>query len=72
MSDYLSTLTDAQLEEIYNAASLSCDADLSDAVLLEILKNRPDFCPGDNYELMWELQDWGWHGGVTQEDRDAR
>ncbi len=67
----LSLLTDAQLEDAYNDASLSCDADLSDAVLLEILKNRPEFCP-DSYDLQWELEDWGWNGGVTQEDRDAR
>jgi len=68
---YLSCLTDAQLEDAYNGANLTCDADLSDAILLEILKNRPAFCPQD-YDLQWELEDWGWNGGATQEDRDAR
>ena len=67
----LTLLTDAQLEDRYHDATLTSDADLSDAVILEILKNRPDFCPHD-YELQWELEDWGWKGGVTQEDRDAR
>lgn len=67
----LSTLTDAQLEDRYNDANLTSDADLSDAVLLEILKNRPDFCP-ESYDLQWELEDWGWNGGASQDDRDAR
>ena len=67
----LSTLTDAQLEDAYNDASLASDADLSDAVILEILKNRPDFCP-ESYDLQWELEDHGWNGGASQEDRDAR
>lgn len=68
----LSTLTDAQLEDLYNDSFFNtADNDLSDRVLVEILKNRPDFCP-DSYDLQWELEDWGWNGGVTQEDRDAR
>ena len=67
----LSTLTDAQLEDAYNNASLASDAHPSDAVILEILKNRPDFCPQD-YDLQWDLEDHGWNGGASQEDRDAR
>jgi hypothetical protein len=67
----LTILTDAQLEDAYNDSNLTCDADLSDAVIQEILNNRPAFEP-QTYDLMWELQDCGWNGGATQEDRDAR
>lgn len=68
----LSTLTDAQLEDAYNDSFFNTsDTDLSDAVILEILKNRPDFCP-ETYDLQWDLEDHGWNGGATQEDRDAR
>lgn len=68
----LSILSDAQLEDAYNDSCFNTgDTDLSDAVILEILKNRPAFEP-QTFDLMWELQDCGWNGGATQDDRDAR
>ena len=71
-TDRFQGLTDAQLEDVYNESFFNtADADLCDAVILEILNNRPDFCP-ESYDLQWDLEDHGWNGGATQEDRDAR
>jgi hypothetical protein len=39
--------------------------------VLKVLLTREDFHP-QSYDLLWELQDAGWNGGCTQEDRDAR
>jgi hypothetical protein len=36
-----------------------------------VLLQRPAFSPRD-YDLLWELQDQGWNGGCTQDDRDSR
>ena len=66
----LASLSNDQLEDLWCETCLTCDADLSDAVVLELMK-RPDFCPHD-YELQWEMEDQGWNGGASQEDRDAR
>jgi hypothetical protein len=66
----LSLLTDAQLEDLWCDCQVSADYDLQEAVLSVLLK-RPAFCP-QGYDLLWELQDAGWDGGCSQEDRDAR
>jgi hypothetical protein len=66
----LSTLSFEQLESIWHDCTISDDLDLQDRLLGEML-TREDACPQD-YDLMWEMQDNGWGGGVTQEDRDAR
>ena len=70
MEMYLQSLPDRQLEDLWGDCILSEDYDLQDAVLA-VLLGRPAFMPHD-YELLWELQDAGWNGGCTQEDRDAR
>ena len=66
----LSTLSNDQLEDLYNQSNLECDGDLGEAVALEMMR-RPDARP-ESYDLIWEMQDLGWNGGVSQEDRDAR
>jgi hypothetical protein len=66
----LASLSNAQLEDLYNQSNLECDGDLGEAVALEMM-GRPDACP-QSYDLMWEMQDLGWGGGVSQDDRDAR
>jgi hypothetical protein len=66
----LSSLPDAQLEALWCDCQVSADYDLQDAVLAVLLQ-RSDFCP-QSYDLLWELQDQGWNGGCSQEDRDAR
>lgn len=66
----LTTLTAAQLEDLENDANCHGHDDLHDLVIAEMLR-RPDFCPS-SYELQYYLEDLGWNGGATQEDRDAR
>jgi hypothetical protein len=66
----LSSLSDLQLEDLWCDCQVSADYDLQEAVVF-VLLGRPDFCP-QAYDLLWELQDAGWNGGCTQEDRDAR
>jgi hypothetical protein len=66
----LAQLTDMQLEDLWDRANISGNYDCTDAVIAELL-HRPTFCPV-SYDLLWELQDNGWNGGVTQEERDAR
>lgn len=66
----LSELTDWQLEDLENRANISGNDACHDAVIAEMLR-RPDFCPS-SYELQYYLEDLGWNGGATQEDRDAR
>ena len=66
----LSSLSFAQLESLWHDCTLNDDLDLQDRLLDEML-TREDACPED-YDLMWAMQDAGWGGGVTQEDRDAR
>ena len=70
METYLAALSDPQLEDLWNECQISATYNLQDAVLSELLK-RPNFCPQD-YDLLWELQDAGWNGGCTQDDRDSR
>ena len=70
MEMYLQSLPDRQLEDLWGDCVVPCDYDLQDAVL-DVLLNRPAFCPHD-YELLWALQDAGWNGGCSQEDRDSR
>ena len=70
MKEHLSSLPDGQLEDLWTDCNLSGDFDFQD-MILEVLLQRPTFCPCD-YDLLWEMQDAGWNGGVTQEDRDAR
>ena len=66
----LTTLTFAQLESLWCDCQVSGDYEQQDRLLSEML-TREDACPQD-YDLMWEMQDCGWNGGVTQEDVDAR
>ena len=66
----LSLLTFAQLESLWNDCQVSGDYDQQELLLSEML-TRPDACP-ESYDLLWEMQDAGWMGGVSQEDRDAR
>ncbi len=66
----LTDLTFAQLESLWNDCQVSGDYDEQDRLMAEML-TRPDACP-ESYDLLWEMQDAGWNGGVTQEDRDAR
>ena len=68
--EHLSTLSDLQLEDLWCDCQVSADYDLQQAVV-SVLLGRPAFCPQD-YDLLWELQDQGWNGGCSQEDRDAR
>jgi hypothetical protein len=68
--DLLSQLTDLQLEDLENRANCSGNDACHDAVIAEMLR-RPGFFPS-SYELQYYLEDQGWNGGVTQEDRDAR
>ena len=70
MKEHLQTLPDRQLEDLWLDCQVSGDYDFQDLVL-SVLVQRSDFCPRD-YDLLWELQDQGWNGGCTQEDRDAR
>ena len=70
MEMQLQSLSDAQLESLWCDCQVSGDYDYQEAVF-GVLLGRPDFCPHD-YELLWELQDNGWNGGCSQEDRDAR
>ena len=66
----LSSLSFQQLESLWDDCNLSGDQDQSDRLISEML-TREDACP-ESYDLLWEMQDVGWNGGVTQEDRDAR
>lgn len=66
----LASLSCSELESVWSACLLNDDFDLSDAVVSELV-GRPDARP-QSYDLMWEMQDMGWGGGVSQEDRDAR
>ena len=66
----LSLLADAALESLWSDCQVSADYDLQEAVV-SVLLQRSDFCP-KSYDLLWELQDAGWNGGCSQEDRDAR
>jgi hypothetical protein len=66
----LTLLTNDQLEDLENEGNVQGNDALYDAVIAEMLR-RPDFCP-TSYELQYYLEDLGWNGGVTQEDRDAR
>jgi hypothetical protein len=68
--DLLSQLTDLQLEDLENRATCSGNDTCHDAVIAEMLR-RPGFSPS-SYELQYYLEDQGWNGGVTQEERDAR
>jgi hypothetical protein len=70
MENYLATLPDRQLEDLWCDCQVTADYDLQEQVVAVLLQ-RPAFCP-QAYDLLWELQDAGWNGGVTQEDRDAR
>ncbi len=70
METYLTSLPDRQLEDLWCDCQVSADYDLQEKVLYTLL-HRPDFCPRD-YDLQWELEDIGWNGGCTQDDRDAR
>ena len=65
-------LSNAQLESLYNDCdgSCPCDGDLSERIALELM-TRPDAAP-ESYDLLWEMQDLGWNGRVTQDERDAR
>ena len=66
----LASLSDSALESLWSDCQVSADYDLQDAVL-DVLLHRPEFCPV-GYDLLWEIQDAGWNGGTSQEDRDAR
>ena len=63
-------LTFEELESLWCDCQVSDDLDFADRLLAEMM-TRPDACPED-YDLLWAMQDLGWGGGVTQEDRDAR
>ena len=54
----LTTLTDAQLEDLENDALCQGDNDLHDLVIAE-MRRRPDFCP-TSYSLMEMLESDGW------------
>jgi hypothetical protein len=66
----LALLSNSQLEHLWNEANLSCDGDASEALALELMK-RPDAAP-KCYDLMWEMQDLGWGGEVSQDEMDNR
>jgi len=66
----LKVMTFAQLESIWCDCQVTGDYDLQ-LLLIDEMLTRPDAAPQD-YELIWEMQDAGWNGGGTQEDRDAR
>jgi hypothetical protein len=66
----LSLLTDETLEDLWNTYNMTDRFELADDVFAVLLQ-RSDFCP-QSYDLLWELQDAGWNGGCSQEDRDAR
>jgi hypothetical protein len=66
----LSRLSDETLEDLWCRYEVTAQYDLQEDIL-KVLLQRPDFCP-QSYDLLWELQDAGWNGGCTQEDRDAR
>ena len=66
----LSRLSDETLEGLWDRYQVTAQYDLQEDVL-KVLLQRPDFCPKD-YDLLWELQDAGWNGGCSQDDRDAR
>ena len=66
----LSTLSFAQLESLWDDCNVSGDDDQYYRLLSEMV-SREDARP-QSYDLLWEMQDQGWMGGVTQEDRDAR
>lgn len=70
MENYLATLPDRQLEDLWCDCQVSADYDFQDQIL-SVLLQRPAFCP-QSYDLLWELQDQGWNGGCTQDDRDSR
>jgi hypothetical protein len=70
MENYLQTLPDRQLEDLWGDCQVSGDYDFQDLVLAALLR-RPAFRP-QGYDLLWELQDAGWNGGCSQEERDAR
>ncbi len=66
----LSLLSDETLEDLWHTYNTTDRFELADDVFA-VLLTREDFCP-QAYDLLWELQDAGWNGGCTQEDRDAR
>ena len=66
----LKVMTFSQLESLWDDCQRNGDYDFQDRLLAEML-TREDACP-QSYDLMWEMQDCGWNGGVTQEDVDAR
>ncbi len=66
----MQSLSFAQLESLWCDCQVSGDYDQQDALLSEML-SREDACP-QSYDLLWEMQDAGWMGGVSQDDRDAR
>jgi hypothetical protein len=66
----LSRLSDETLESLWDRYQVTAQYDLQEDVL-KVLLTREDFHP-QSYDLLWELQDAGWNGGCTQEDRDAR
>jgi hypothetical protein len=66
----LQDLTFEELESLWDDCQRNGDYDFQDRLLAEML-TREDACP-ESYDLLWEMQDAGWNGGVTQEERDAR
>ena len=66
----LQDLTFEELESLWCDCLVSDDLDFQDRLLSEML-TREDACP-ESYDLLWEMQDAGWNGGVSQDDRDAR
>ena len=70
MKNELSLLSDLQLESLWCDCQVSADYDLQEAVL-SVLLGRGDFSP-QSYDLLWELQDAGWNGGCSDEDRLSR
>jgi hypothetical protein len=66
----LTDLTFEELESLWCDCQVSSDFDFQDRLLSEML-TREDACP-ESYDLLWEMQDHGWNGGVTQDDVDAR
>lgn len=66
----LADLTFEELESLWDDCQRDGDYDFQDRLLSEML-TREDACP-ESYDLLWEMQDAGWMGGVSQDDRDAR
>jgi hypothetical protein len=66
----LADLTFEELESLWCDCTVSSDFDFQDRLLSEML-TREDACP-ESYDLLWEMQDAGWMGGVSQDDVDAR